>query len=263
MQLTEKFIAVNTREKFDKAVEEVDEKGYRWLNRNYDIAHMEVWEDYKENTVIHLWDNGDVTLINRTDCLEKYPDIKIVDYEIKPKFKVGDRVQQKVYGWEGVVKRVRDNGSFGINDYQAWYYPNHFELIESPKKPTVPKCFDEWCRMNHVPSDSAVRDFCKLIHEYYKGTLNSDLEEWLGENPETALKALQNGYEVEEEPLYYVKLPGTVTPYLHQYVEDGNVHFLNARHEHIDLLKFKFTESEIKAIDPWYWKLAAPVEEDK
>ncbi|HBI6611410.1 TPA: DUF1642 domain-containing protein, partial [Listeria monocytogenes] len=65
-------------------------------------------------------------------------------------------------------------------------------------------------------------------------------------------------YEVEKEPLYYVRF------------FDGGLGFLNVYFNGVRLLschlgsegyKTKFTESEIKNIDTRYWDFAVPVEE--
>ncbi|MBC1420205.1 DUF1642 domain-containing protein, partial [Listeria fleischmannii] len=236
-------------------------QGCKWVHGDLPTEY-DCWGRYEEYTTICLSDNNILSLC-LLECAErKFPNTPIIDYEIK-KFKVGDRVRHKEFEWEAVVKHVYDNGSFGINDAPFFYYPESCELVEEPEKQKVPKCFDEWCRMNHVPSDSAVRDFCKLIHEYYKGTLNSDLEEWLGENPETALEALQHGYEVEQEPLYYVKLPSrsSNTAYLNHQMYNDRLFF--GGQSETGIHKTKFTESEIRAFSPSFLEIAVKVEEDE
>ncbi|EHY9269555.1 DUF1642 domain-containing protein [Enterococcus faecalis] len=76
---------------------------------------------------------------------------------------------------------------------------------------------------------------CLYYNEYT--LITDDVEGWLlhPENKVKLLNAIDNGYEVEEEPLYYVKLPGV--GYLNN--SDGGI---------------KHTEQEIKAIDENYWR---------
>ncbi|HAB8724498.1 TPA_asm: DUF1642 domain-containing protein, partial [Listeria monocytogenes] len=71
-------------------------------------------------------------------------------------------------------------------------------------------------------------------------------------------RAWLDGYEVEQEPLYYVKF------------FDGGLGFLNVYFTGVRLLschlgsegyKTKFTEQEIKELDERYWQFKVPVEE--
>lgn len=82
-------------------------------------------------------------------------------------------------------------------------YLEYFELVEPPKKPTVPKCFDEFAKeyTEYTPMDA----FITLVLQYRDEELPHDLAKWYEGNAETALEALQNGYEVEEEPKWIVR----------------------------------------------------------
>lgn len=82
---------------------------------------------------------------------------------------------------------------------------------------------------------------CKDIEDSY-----GHHPEWTREihgNKELHTRAILDGYEVENEQLYYVKLPGV--GYLNN--ADGGI---------------KHTEKEIKAIDKRYWPFAVKVEEE-
>jgi hypothetical protein len=182
--------------------------------------------------------------------------------EIK-KFKAGDRVRHKKFEWEATVKYVYDNGSFKISDYPAWYYPWDFELIESPKKPTVPTCLDDWIKENIEDDYDTATRFHVLSYAFIKRQLNDELEEWFTDNKQTALQALEIGYEVEEEPLYYVKLPGLNEEeecYLNKWRNDNRLEVNNKEDNRV--MQTQFTESEIKAIDPWYFEKAVRVEDE-
>ena len=69
----------------------------------------------------------------------------------------------------------------------------------------------------------------------------TDLASWMNNNTEVFARAWLDGYEVEKEPFYYVKLPGV--GYLNN--ADGGI---------------KHTEKEIKAIDERYWTFAVKVD---
>lgn len=82
---------------------------------------------------------------------------------------------------------------------------------------------------------------CKDIEDSY-----GHHPEWTREihgNKELHTRAILDGYEVEKEQLYYVKLPGV--GYLNN--ADGGI---------------KHTEKEIKAIDKRYWPFAVKAEDE-
>lgn len=93
----------------------------------------------------------------------------------------------------------------------------------------------------------------------------SELRSWMkiGFNSNKFARAFMSmDYEVEKEPLYYVKLP--VVYFNHLDLETylmkddrGNITIADNN----DFDDMKFTESEIKAIDERFWPFAVPVEE--
>lgn len=93
----------------------------------------------------------------------------------------------------------------------------------------------------------------------------SEFRSWMkiGFNSNRFARAFMSmDYEVEKEPLYYVKLP--VVYFNHLDLETylmkddrGNITIADNN----DFDDMKFTESEIKAIDERYWPFAVPVEE--
>lgn len=205
-----KLIAVNTQEKHDALMRELEAQGCRWLDGKLPSEAAEAWIPFEARTVICVED-GILTHSYREYFEKNYPDVEIIDYEIEP------------------------------------------------KKPTAPKCFDDWYKAYATESDAD--KIFMLVLDYFNYNIDSELVTWLDGNKETAINAILNGYEVEEEPLYYVKLPNAAAPYLHQHIDSGNVYFLKGMHAQEGIRKCKFTESEIKAIDPWYFEKAVPVEE--
>lgn len=76
--------------------------------------------------------------------------------------------------------------------------------------------------------------------------------------------AVINGYEVEkaveEEPLYYVQfVEGSRNSYLNKDHDDGTYNTMDKAQ--MGSYQTKFTEAEIKEINPTYWAFAVPVEE--
>ncbi|EKS9950385.1 DUF1642 domain-containing protein [Enterococcus lactis] len=93
----------------------------------------------------------------------------------------------------------------------------------------------------------------------------SEFRSWMkiGFNSNRFARAFMSmDYEVEKEPLYYVKLPVVYFNHwdLEAYLmkdDRGNITIADNN----DFDDMKFTESEIKEIDERYWPFAVPVEE--
>ncbi|WP_239989678.1 DUF1642 domain-containing protein [Listeria monocytogenes] len=98
----------------------------------------------------------------------------------------------------------------------------------------------------------------ELIEEL---SLDIKMRGWLWEvaNQELFARAWLDGYEVEQEPLYYVKLADSGLDYLNVNKETGQKHVAN--NEELTSYKTRFTESEIKDINENYWAFRVPVEE--
>lgn len=152
------------------------------------------------------------------------------------------------------------------------------QQLDEPQKPVMPKFFDDWAKRVIAERDKfyAISLIARagwgygVDYELGKSenpSTTRELLDWLVEdslylNKEKAINALLYGYEVEKEPLYYVKLP--VVYFNHLDLETylmkddrGNITIADNN----DFDDMKFTESEIKAIDERYWPFAVPVEE--
>ncbi|ELB39328.1 DUF1642 domain-containing protein [Enterococcus faecium] len=147
-----------------------------------------------------------------------------------------------------------------------------------PQKPVMPKFFDDWAKQVLEKRDKFYAislitragwgygvDFELNYDRSPSGT--KELLNWIVENEgddypnkKKATEALLYGYEVEKEPLYYVKLPVVyfnrwdLEAYLMK-DDRGNITIADNN----DFDDMKFTESEIKAIDEGYWPFAVPV----
>ena len=166
-----------------------------------------------------------------------------------------------------------------ITDEQAWNkvaeaYPESAQSLRNTldnavfgktgehQKPVVPKFVAEWFEENKDDLDTAIFGYLVFWKERYT---DSVLYQWFDKSknkPIETLIRMKDGYEVEEEPLYYVKLP--VVYFNHLDLETylmkddrGNITIADNN----DFDDMKFTESEIKAIDERYWAFAVPVEE--
>lgn len=101
---------------------------------------------------------------------------------------------------------------------------------------------------------------CLYYNEYT--LINDDVEGWLlhPENKVKLLNAIDNGYEVEKEPLYHVLLPDKgATNIGYTFLNlAGTIDFTICK-EKVDTL----TENQIKAIDERYWPFAVKVGDNK
>lgn len=104
-----------------------------------------------------------------------------------------------------------------------------------------------------------------------------ELLDWLVEdslylNKEKAINALLYGYEVEKEPLYYVRLPYEVWDeetaelkteylYLHYEITSDETRIFPTKEPRKGFVA-KLDELTIKSADERYWPFAVPVEEE-
>lgn len=110
-----------------------------------------------------------------------------------------------------------------------------------------------------------------LTEEYYSNSTeeidNDDVQCWIDDNFETLCKAWLDGYEIEKEKLYYVRLPVSVWNEHNAELEtrwgylkydntsdESNIALYN--HSGYSGFKAKLTEETIKSIDERYWAFA-------
>ncbi|MEN0946745.1 DUF1642 domain-containing protein [Listeria monocytogenes] len=130
---------------------------------------------------------------------------------------------------------------------------------KEPELVVVPRFADDW--INHC--EQREYDLACLL-DYGNAGMPDEMYGWLissADNQELLARAWMDGYEVEKEPLYYVKFVDA---------NNGNKCYLNVRSDGCkslnnsvqnDIFKTQFTEAEIKEMDERYWQFAVPVEE--
>lgn len=115
----------------------------------------------------------------------------------------------------------------------------------------------EYCEKYYWELSEALRPAYKDNH------MHREVMDWFEdcrENQELFARAWLDGYEVEQEPLYYVRfIPGNSASYLNLRRVDKRL-ILNTCGQD-DIYKTKLTEKEIKNMDTRYWAFAVPVEE--
>ncbi|MHC5253194.1 DUF1642 domain-containing protein [Listeria kieliensis] len=139
-------------------------------------------------------------------------------------FKKGDRVKHKVYGFTGKVDKVENDyfeleGVIDCTFDDKYYDSSYFEKIEVPK---VPIWFHEaykFTRSYSVSEAKAKEDMlyyisrCGYGHHFHvdnavfeDGKDRDEHTEYVNEYKIDLIRAILEGYEVEQEPLYEVVL---------------------------------------------------------
>ncbi|HHD1603673.1 TPA: DUF1642 domain-containing protein [Enterococcus faecalis] len=114
----------------------------------------------------------------------------------------------------------------------------------------------------------------RQLERYYDedySLITNEVENWLvsAENKVKMMNALNNGYEILEEPLYCVKIPltewnddtselETKYVYLTEDITSEEIRLQASNAEHGDW-KVKLTEERVKSIDERYWPFAVKV----
>ncbi|EAC5876865.1 TPA: DUF1642 domain-containing protein [Listeria monocytogenes] len=173
------------------------------------------------------------------------------------KFREGDKVEFIWLGKliQGVVTEIEETKN--AISYQIKYsgamgmtWLDEKELIAPTPVLKVPQFADDW--INHC--EQREYDLACLL-DYEDSDMSAEMYEWLissADNQELLARAWLDGYVVEEEPKYYVKLPA---PFL--YLRQSMLH----PYTHDVKDASKYTEQEIKKLDERYWVFAVPVEE--
>ncbi|MBM5642249.1 DUF1642 domain-containing protein [Listeria innocua] len=122
--------------------------------------------------------------------------------------------------------------------------------VEEQERVVVPQCVDDW----FIFCTSVGYDLANALY-IVKGHMPVAIYEWLqnnNDNQELLARAWMDGYEVEKEPLYYVRLP---LPF--GYLRRSKLYPASQNVEDAS----KYSEKEIKDMDERYWQFAVLVEE--
>lgn len=145
--------------------------------------------------------------------------------------------------------------------------------IEEPQKSVVPKFVADWIELCKEKADliSCLSGSYEYDVNQYK-RITED-EDWLFEadHQELVARAWLDGYEVEKEPLYYVRLPYEVWDeeaaelkteylYLHYEITSDETRIFPTKEPRKSFVA-KLDELTIKSADERYWPFAVPVEE--
>ncbi|EZP98185.1 hypothetical protein Z971_13860 [Enterococcus faecium VRE0576] len=182
---------------------------------------------------------------------------------------------------------LEDSDESKITDEQAWNkvaeaYPESAQSLRNTldnavfgktgehQKPVVPKFVAEWFEDNKDDLEFAIRELC--VDSY--GSAQQGMLDWIQQsenNPIETLVRMKDGYEVEKEPLYYVRLPYEVWDeeaaelkteylYLHYEITSDETRIFPTKEPKKGFVT-KLDELTIKSADERYWPFAVPVEE--
>ncbi|EJB4749251.1 DUF1642 domain-containing protein [Listeria monocytogenes] len=179
------------------------------------------------------------------------------------RFKEGDKVEFIDQGElkQGVVTEIKAS-NFDISyqvksEFMGTLWITERDLVAPAPVLKVPQFVADWYEKNK----------CDLEYSIWKYIRNWDYHEedgffnFMNDNDNESIKTLikmQNGYEVEKEPLYYVRFINNCSGYLN--VRNDGRRSLSDSVQN-DIFKTQFTEAEIKEMDERYWQFAVLVEE--
>ncbi|HAM1864612.1 TPA: DUF1642 domain-containing protein [Listeria monocytogenes] len=195
------------------------------------------------------------------------------------RFKKGDKVEF-IYGGtltQGVVNEIRATNhdiSYQIvyfgGEKKIWFAER--ELLSPAPVLKVPRFADDW--ISHCKQREY--DLACLL-DYEDSDMSAEMNDWLSSedsNQELLMRAWLDGYEVEKEPLYYVRLPLSTWNDDAAELEVINMYvLLNVQSDETSITgsiinenkewRTKLTEAEIKGIPGGeiYWQFAVLVEE--
>ncbi|EMA2095374.1 DUF1642 domain-containing protein [Listeria monocytogenes] len=121
---------------------------------------------------------------------------------------------------------------------------------EEPELVVVPQFVADWISRRRQEGYNLIWSI-----SYENNDMPDEMYEWLtstADNQELFARAWLDGYEVEEEPLYYVRLP---LPF--GYLRRSKLYPASQNVEDAS----KYSEKEIKDMDERYWQFAVLVEE--
>lgn len=130
--------------------------------------------------------------------------------------------------------------------------------LDEPKKVVIPQVVADWIKYAKRQGYGFMQSYDPIYMSY---PINDGLDKWLDDNEETFAHAWLDGYEVEKEPLYYVKFDILyLQKYLVKNVETNQFYLSNNEKVVGNYEQVRFTEQEIKAIDECYWPFAVKVD---
>ncbi|MDT2290524.1 DUF1642 domain-containing protein [Enterococcus faecium] len=151
------------------------------------------------------------------------------------------------------------------------------EQLDESQKPVVPKFVAEWIEQAKKERQSLYEAMYNIESSTYYHKYDNATYQWMfegalhDEHQELFAEVYMHGYEVEKEPLYYVRLPYEVWDeeaaelkpeylYLHYEITSDETRMFPTKEPRKGFVA-KLDELTIKSADERYWAFAVPVEE--
>ena len=149
-----------------------------------------------------------------------------------------------------------EDSSLGIS---LDYTQEIISQIDEPQKVVVPKFVAEWI-------EELKKNHSNLAWVWQVYPNESKVKNWLEANTEKFMRAWLDGFEIEQEKLYTVRIPNpnrTSFPYTLYRKDDGKIIIIGAGDDYEKREEYQLTEAEIKQDFEWAWDagFAKPVEE--
>ena len=129
--------------------------------------------------------------------------------------------------------------------------------IDKPQKVVVPKFVAEWI-------EELKKNHSNLAWVWQVYPNESKVKNWLEANTEKFMRAWLDGFEIEQEKLYTVRIPNpnrTSFPYTLYRKDDGKIIIIGAGDDYEKREEYQLTEAEIKQDFEWAFQFAKEVEE--
>ena len=133
---------------------------------------------------------------------------------------------------------------------------NIISQIHEPQKPVVPKFVAEWI-------EELKKNHSNLAWVWQVYPNESKVKNWLEANTEKFMRAWLDGFEIEQEKLYTVRIPNpnrTSFPYTLYRKDDGKIIIIGAGDDYEKREEYQLTEAEIKQDFEWAFQFAKEVE---
>ena len=134
---------------------------------------------------------------------------------------------------------------------------NIISQIDKPQKVVVPKFVAEWI-------EELKKNHSNLAWVWQVYPNESKVKNWLEANTEKFMRAWLDGFEIEQEKLYTVRIPNpnrTSFPYTLYRKDDGKIIIIGAGDDYEKREEYQLTEAEIKQDFDFLWQFAKEVEE--
>lgn len=215
---------VETQEDYDDLMGRLEELGYKWEGTKSATNLRNIWAILKDESHIRLYGDKTLTCIDSHYANNYLSDYKIIKYKKEQSMKVKLKADQK---------------------FIADWYENHKDYLDY-------YIFEEHADLSDLSEEDIAKDkFFSWLND--------------GENKpvQTLVKMHIFGYEIEQEPLYYVELPNPnyeskVKKYYLARTADSRIVIQSGNTAEIKE-NWKLTESEIKKDFEWAWDFAKEV----